>query len=512
MSLIKNAGTVGGLTLLSRLFGFVRDVMMAAILGAGPIADAFMVAFRLPNHFRAILAEGAFNSAFVPTYSAVQSEEGEEAARQFRSRILSWVLIVNLAVLVLALLGTGWLLYLLAPGLTDEPTQRQLVIDLTRITFPYLACLSVVSLLGGVLNAHSRFVAHAAAPILLNIAMTGTLAIGWLFPSAAHAAAWGVFIGGFAQLLALIIACRRNNIRFDLGWPKADAKIRVFLKRFGPAVLGASGVQIAMFADTIIATFLPSGSLSYLYYADRLYQLPLAVIGIAIGTAILPDLSRRWAKKDDRSAPTALGHAVTICLVLGLPCAIGLGLLGAPIIEILFARGNFTQVAVSGSAAALAAYAFGLPAAIAIRALVSGFHARGDTTTPVKALAIATIVNVGLKLLLVTPFLHAGLAAGTAVGVWIYAGLLAVWLYRDDKLAFARPDKSRSAAAIFGALVMVAAIMLLNDGLASALGGLPFAAILALVALGTISLVAFFLPLGINELRMRRHRRSSESA
>lgn len=507
MSLIRKAGTVGGLTLVSRLFGFVRDVVMAAVLGAGPLADAFMVAFRLPNHFRAILAEGAFNSAFVPTYTAIQTQEGEAAGRSFRSRILAWMVLVNVVLLAVAMLGTGWLLYALAPGLTDEPVQRALVVDLTRITFPYLACLSVVSLLGGALNAHDRFVAHAAAPILLNIAMTATLVVAWLFPSAAHAAAWGVFIGGFVQLFALVAACRRNDIRFDLGWPRPDPRIRLFLKRFGPAVLGAAGVQIAMFADTIIATFLPTGSLSYLYYADRLYQLPLAVIGIAIGTAVLPDLSRRSARPDDTSAPAALGHAVAVCLVFGLPCAVGLAMLGDEIIAALFARGAFTAEAVAGSAAALAAYSLGLPAAIALRALVSGFHARGDTMTPVKALAAATVVNVGLKIMLIGPYAHAGLALATAAGVWIYAGLLAFWLKRDGRFVLRRADSVRTLAALAGSAAMVVAILTVEPHLPDLSGIVSARALADFIELGLLGLaaaVAFALPMAAGELALRR--------
>ncbi|MEO3997810.1 murein biosynthesis integral membrane protein MurJ [Mesorhizobium sp. CAU 1732] len=506
MSLLSRAGTVGGLTLLSRLFGFGRDVVMAAILGAGPLADAFMVAFRLPNHFRAILAEGAFNSAFVPTYAAIADREGAEAAKSFRSTILAWSLIANLSLLAVALIATGWLIALLAPGLGDDQAQRDLVIDLTRITFPYLALISVVALLSGVLNAHDRFAAAAAAPILLNIAMAGTLLVAWLFPSAAHAAAWGVLLGGIAQFVLLAGICVRAGLPFQLGLPKRNPHVGQFLKRFGPAIIGAGGVQIAMFADTIIATFLPTGSLSYLYYADRLYQLPLAVIGIAIGTALLPDLSRRSANPDDRTAPATLGHAVAVCLVLGLPCAVGLALLGDLIIEVLFARGAFTAEAVSGSAGALAAYSLGLPAAIAIRALVSGFHARGDTTTPVKALGLATIVNVALKFALVGQLAHVGLATATAVGVWIYAGLLAMWLRGEGRLRIPRPDKARLIGILIGVIAGAAAVVLLRESVETRMAAfLPeWTAMSTLLVLGLLSLCLFAAPLAMAEYWTRR--------
>lgn len=509
MSLLRRAGTVGGLTLLSRLFGFVRDVVMAAVLGAGPLADAFMVAFRLPNHFRAILAEGAFNSAFVPTYTAIAERDGDAAAKSFRSAILGWSLLANGVLLAVALAATGWLIAVLAPGLGDDPAQRELAVTLTRITFPYLACIAVVVLLSGVLNAHGRFALAAAAPILLNVSMTLALLAAWLFPSAAHAAAWGVLAGGVAQLVLLVLACRRAALGFALTLPRHDPRIGVFLRRFGPAILGAGGVQIAMFADTIIATFLPAGSLSYLYYADRLYQLPLGVIGIAVGTALLPDLSRRVADPADTSAAPTLGHAVALCLVLGIPCALGLGLLADLVIEVLFARGAFDIGAVAGSASALAAYSLGLPAAIALRALVSGFHARGDTATPVKALALSTIVNVGLKIALVGWLAHVGLAAATAVGVWVYAALLAWWLRRDGRIRIPAPDVPRLAGVAAGALVAMVLVVGLRAPVAGwAATALPaWSAPATLGVLGVLCAGVFGAALGLAEFVGARRRR-----
>lgn len=284
MSLIRRAGTVGGLTLLSRLFGFGRDVVMAAVLGAGPLADAFMVAFRLPNHFRAIFAEGAFNSAFIPTYAALRTREGEAEAVSFRSTILSWSLAANTVLLLVALAATGWVVVILAPGLGDDPDQHDLAVALTRITFPYLSCMAVVTLLSGVLNAHDRFAAAAAAPILLNVAMTAALLAASSFPSAAHAAAWGVLAGGMLQVAFVAMASAQAGLRFTLSLPRLDPAVTTFFKRFGPAILGAGGVQIAMFADTIIATSFPPG------------RFP---------TSIMPTASTscRWRWSASRSAP-----------------------------------------------------------------------------------------------------------------------------------------------------------------------------------------------------------------
>lgn len=509
MSLLKGAGIVGGLTLLSRIFGFVRDVVMAMVLGAGPLTDAFMVAFRLPNHFRAILAEGAFNSAFVPTYAAISEREGEASALQFRSNALSWLVLVNCLLLAIALAATGWLILLLAPGLSDDAATRNLVANLTRITFPYLGCMSVVVLFGGVLNAHGRFAAAAAAPILLNVAMASTLAIAWFFPSAAHAAAYGVLAGGVAELALLIIACRRAMLPFRAVRPKKDAAIGLFLKRFGPAVLAAGAVQLAMFADTIIATFLPSGSLSYLYYADRLYQLPLGVVGIAVGTALLPELSRRAGRSGDKTAPALLGRAIAGCILLGLPCAVVLVLLGDLIIEVLLARGAFSTAAVSGSASALAAYSLGLPPAIALRALVSGFHARGDTVTPLKALAVATVLNIVLKLVLVGTFRHVGLALATAAGVWLYSALLLLGLRARRHLVLRSEYLLRICVAAAASLAMAMTILVARRPIETIIPRLPFhlepAAALAL--LGAVGSIVYLAPLLVAELSIRGRER-----
>ncbi|SMF84328.1 putative peptidoglycan lipid II flippase [Tistlia consotensis] len=461
--LLKHASSVAGWTLLSRLFGFLRDLVMASALGAGPLADAFMVAFRLPNHLRAVLGEGAFNAAFVPTYAAVLEREGQGAAADCRAQILTWVALVNVALLVVALGMTGAIVRLLAPGFADEPARFALTVELTRITFPYLLRLSTVTLLTGVLNAHGRFAAGAAAPILLNLAMTAALLSARHFPDAGHAAAVGVLAGGVVQLALLLLAVWRAGLSTRLSWPRASRPVRTFARRFGPAVLGAGGVQIAVFADTVIASLLPAGSISYLYYADRLYQLPLAVIGIALGTAILPALARRVAAGDEAGAARELGRGLAVAVVAGVPCAVVLALLGDWILSVLFARGAFGPADVLASARALAAYSVGLPAAIMLRPIVAALHARGDTATPVKALLVATLVNVLLKLVLVAPLRHAGLAAATSVGVWIYALLLLGLLWRRGFLGVAPYDRLLIVGGLVGSTAAGAAIVLGRD-------------------------------------------------
>lgn len=434
----RKAASVGGLTLVSRAFGFVRDVMMAALLGAGPLADAFMVAFRLPNHFRAIFAEGAFNAAFVPRYAQALARDGEAGAKAFADDILSVTVAAQLVLLVLAVAFAPLVVAALAPGFADDPAQLGLTVELTRITFPYLLLISAMTLVSGVLNAHDRFAMAASASILLNICMIAALFAAPLFPTVAHALSVGVLVSGFAQLGLVLWDMRRAGLSLRLGLPRLTSRVKEFLRRFGPAVLGSAGVQIAMFADTILASFLPSGSVSYLYYADRLYQLPLAVVGIAVGTVLLPELARRLAVDDKAGARDRLNRALEGALLMTLPFVALFAAAPGPLVAALFGRGAFDAAAIAGSAAALQAYAIGLPAVVALRCVTPAFHAAGDTATPVKALAVATIANVALKIMLIGSFLSAGLAFATSVGAWINLCLLVILLRRRDGFS---PDR-----------------------------------------------------------------------
>ncbi len=352
--------TVGGYTLLSRLTGFARDIMLAAILGAGPAADAFFVALRLPNHFRAIFAEGAFNAAFVPAYAHVSGERGEKSASLFADRIFTLLFASQLVLLVAAWLFMPQAMSLLAPGFTDDAEQRQLAIELTRITFPYLLLITLVTLYGGILNVMHRFASAAAASILLNISMMATLAVAVFFPTPGHAAAWGVLISGFLQyfLLAGDLATHGGLPRFA---PlKLDEDVRAFFRALGPATIGSMGTQVALFADTIIATFLPAGALSALYYADRLNQLPIGVIGIAIGTVLLPEMSRRLTSADYEGAHIAQRRAFDFTLLLSVPFVTAFLVVPDQIMRAMFARGAFTKGDAAAAGATLAAYAVGL--------------------------------------------------------------------------------------------------------------------------------------------------------
>jgi putative peptidoglycan lipid II flippase len=411
--------TVGGYTLLSRLTGFARDIMLAAILGAGPVADAFFVAFRLPNHFRAIFAEGAFNASFVPAYAHVHGQGGEASAKLFANRIFTLLFLSQVILLIVAWLFMPQAMSLLAPGFTDEPEQRRLAIELTRITFPYLLLITLVTLYGGMLNVMHRFATAAAASIFLNISMMATLALAAFFPTAGHAAAWGVLISGFLQyfLLAGDLSTHGGLPRFA---PlKLDDDVRAFFRALGPATVGSMGTQVALFADTIIATFLPAGALSALYYADRLNQLPIGVIGIAIGTVLLPEMSRRLTAGDEPGAMAAQRRAFDFTLLSSVPFVIAFLTVPDVITRAMFARGAFSRADAAAAGATLAAYAIGLVPFVMIRSAVATFYARKDTATPVKAALIGVAVNLALKVVLMGPLVQVGLALATAVGAWI---------------------------------------------------------------------------------------------
>ena len=308
--MIRRIATVGGLTLVSRLTGFIRDVVMAAVLGAGPLADAFFVAFRLPNHFRAIFAEGAFAAAFVPAYARTLEQAGLPAAKLFADQIAAALIAINLVLLALALVFTPEVVGLLAPGFADDPVRFDLAVALTRITFPYLALVSIETLFAGILNANNRFAAAAGAPILLNLSIITTLLLAPFFPDAGHAAAWGVLAAGVIIALVVGIDAETHGIGIRLRMPRLDEPTRRFLKALGPAIIGAGGVQLALFADTLIASFLPTGALSALYYADRINQLPIGVVGIAVGTVLLPEMSRRLAAGDEKGAASAQARGI----------------------------------------------------------------------------------------------------------------------------------------------------------------------------------------------------------
>ena len=507
--------SVGGLTLASRVLGFLRDVLTAALLGAGPVADAFFVAFRLPNHFRALFAEGAFNSAFVPLFSGKLVQDGAASARRFADEVMTLLVIVQMVLLLAVLAFMPQFMTVFAPGFADDPEKFRLAVLFTSITFPYLLLISLVSLYGGVLNSMSRFGSAAAAPILMNLCLIAALVVGTpLMPTAGHALSWGVLASGVAQYLYLAWDARRADMTLRPVVPRLSPDVKRFLKVLGPAALGSGLTQISLFADTLIASALPTGAVSYLYYADRLNQLPLGVIGIAVGTVLLPEMSKRIKSGDEAGAVDSQNRAIELSLVLTLPAAVAFVVAGTPILSVLFQRGAFGPSDAAASALTLQAYALGLPAFVVIRSLVNGFYARHDTATPVRIALAAVGINVALKLALMGPLAQVGLAVATSVGAWVNAGLLALLLHRrglfraDARLTRNLPRMAIAAAAMAGALWL--ATERLDPwrgamGVVERLGGLV---VLAVVGLAVYAVAAVLLGLvrrsDLSRLRRRR--------
>jgi putative peptidoglycan lipid II flippase len=457
--------TVGGLTLVSRATGFLRDIVLAAVLGAGPIADAFFVALRLPNHFRAIFAEGAFNAAFVPAYARIRQQGGADPAKLFADHVFTILFGFVGFLVVLALIFTPAVISLLAPGFSEDPGRFALAVELTRITFPYLLLMSLVTLYGGILNALARFAAAAAAPILLNLSMMVTLLVAVFFPTPGHAAAWGVFIAGILEVLLVGGDALRNGVMTAFRWPKWDEDVKRFFNALGPATIGSAGVQIALFADTIIASFLAAGALSALYYADRLNQLPIGVIGIAVGTVLLPEMASRIAAGDEAGARRAQTRAVELTLLLSIPCVVAFLLLPDLIMRALFMRGKFTAADATAAAQTLAAYALGLLPFVLIRSATATFLARGDTATPMKASLTAVGVNVGFKAAFYyfTALAQVGLALATSIGAWLNLALVIWFAARRGHFAF-DPAMRSATARLTAAGVALAAVLALAQG------------------------------------------------
>jgi putative peptidoglycan lipid II flippase len=424
--MFRRLASVGGFTLLSRITGFIRDVLMAAILGAGPLSDAFLVAFRLPNNFRAIFAEGAFNLAFLPRYAAMRETDGHDAAAQFANRVYSWQMITQVVLLLAALGAMRPIISVMAPGFAAHPGQLELATSLARIAFPYLIFTVVAVQLSAMLNAVGKFAAASAWSIFLNIAMIAALFCAPFFPNAAYAAAWGVFAAGILQLIFIVWAAARSHLRLRFGRPRWTPEIKQFLIALGAATFGSASVQIGLFIDNVIASFLPSGDLTALYYADRINQLPMGTLGIAIGTVLLPEMSSLLAKGDRTGADAAQNRSAALALFLTLPFVAAFLTVPLTIMQGLFAHGAFHLQAAQISAMALMAYGVGLPAFVLIRCVSPTFYARGDTATPVRATVASVAVNIALKIALVwgAHLGAVGIALGTALAAWVNVGLL----------------------------------------------------------------------------------------
>jgi putative peptidoglycan lipid II flippase len=519
MSLLRNFATVGSGTAASRLLGFVRDILIAAAIGTGPVADAFFVALRLPNLFRRLFAEGAFASAFVPLFTRAHEGEGAEAGLKLAQESLAALAFALIVLTVAAELGMVWLTFVLAPGFAAEPEKFDLAVLLSRITFPYLFLVSIVSLLSGMLNGIGRFAAAALAPVLLNLSMIAALL--WIWWSGeigtTQAGIWlaaSVTIAGVLQLAMLWIACRRAGLRIGLAWPRWTANVKRLTRLAGPSILAGGVVQINIVVGTIVASLQP-GAVSWLYYADRLYQLPLGVVGIALAVILLPDLARSLAGGRRDLADHTQNRAIEFAAALTLPATVALLVIPGPIIAILFERGAFTAADTAATAPALAAYAVGLPAFVAIKVLQPAFFAREDTWTPMWTSAVSMIVNVVAAVVLFWLFGHVGIAAATTIAAWINTAQLA-WILRrrgylvSDHLLRMRLPLLALASVLMGVAVWALAWLMTPWLNASTLAG-RLLSLAFLVAAGVALFVAICQAAGVVDFRILFRRRGQRA-
>lgn len=500
MKLVRNFATVGGNTMLSRVLGFVRDMMMASTLGAGPVSDAFFVAFKLPNLFRRLFAEGAFNSAFVPLLARAEAEEGREGANRFASDVLAWLLTILLALTALAQIFAPLLVVAMAPGFADDDN-FSLTVLFTRICFPYLMAMSIVAFLSGILNTQGRFAAAAFAPVLLNVVLISVLGaasfMGLDPPSVALWLSWGVFAAGVLQAVMLAFAVAGIGVRLRLSRPRSTPRLKRMLTLGLPGVAAGGVTQINIVAGTIIASFWPS-AVSYLYFADRLYQLPLGVVGIAIGVALLPDLSRRLRAGDEGGAAWTQNRALEFAMMLTLPAAAALIVVPLEIVVTLFEHGAWTREASVMTAAALAAYGFGLPAFVLIKVLSPAFFAREDTFTPLVYAAVSMVVNVAGSIILATYLApqglpHVGIAVATSIAGWVNAMLLFITLVRRGHFPLDATLRRRALGFVAASLaVMIVAVLIARGFQTWFMDGDRMETIAALSVMVGTSAVIFF--------------------
>jgi len=461
MTLIRSIATVGGYTMASRVLGFIRDVLIAHALGAGLAAEAFFVSQRYPNLFRSLFAEGAFNAAFVPQYARRLEGEGHDAARRFAEQAMAVMASVLLVFTFIAQAGMPWLMYLLAGGFADTPAKYALSVTLTQITFPYLLFMSLTALQGGILNSLHQYMHAAAAPILLNVVMIAALlgvAPSTANPEAvAYVLAWAMTVAGVGQFLWMVAACHRAGMDLHLPWPRLTPEVRRLFRLMLPGIIGSGVMQLNLVIGTQIASW-QEGAVAYLSYADRIYQLPLAVVGSAAGVVLLPELSRHLRAQRDEMAMTALNRGIELVLLLTLPAAAALIAIPLPIISVLFQHGAFTAADSSATALALGIYGAGLPAFVLVKALTPAFYAREDTATPFRFAVISMIVNTVLSVLLFQFIGFAGIALGTILASWLNIGMLSGKLRQRGHLVIDSRLRSRLPRIVLSSAAMGVAV------------------------------------------------------
>lgn len=457
MSLFRKVLSFGSFTLISRIFGYIRDFVLASRLGTGGLNDAFVVAFRLPNLFRSIFAEGALNNSFVPIYS---SESDALYANQFAANIRNILMVILLVLTVVAELFMPAIVYVLAPGLADDPAVFANAVLFSRITFSYIFFISLTSLYGSIMNSHGKFIPYASAPILLNIAIIGAVLSGNYFANDAFAASVGIFIAGILQLLWMISFMRIYGVRLPLGNFRLTPNTKLMLRRMLPIIISSGFVQINLVVDNIFAS-LENSAISYLYYANRLSQLPLSLVGISLGVVILPELAKHFKAKSEQ-ALTLQSKAFYFAILLGIPASFALALLAPEIITVLLQRGEFDVISSSNTAKALAAYALGLPAWIAHKVMIANFHSRGETKYPLKISTYTIALNVLLNAVLFYTIGFAGIALASSISVYVNVGLLGAKASADGYLRIERDTVKILIKASLASLAMVGLIKMVT--------------------------------------------------
>lgn len=429
--LFRSTLLVSGMTTISRVFGLARDIVIATIFGAGAGLDAFIVAFRIPNFLRRLFAEGGFSQAFVPILSEYRTQKSHAEVKALVDQSAATLGLLLFLVSILGTLAAPVLIYIFAPGFADEPDKQLLAVDMLRLTFPYLLFISLTALAGGILNTYGNFSVPAFTPVLLNLALIGcAIYLAPYLNEPIVALAWAVLLAGVLQLLFQLPFLLRLGLLPRPSFKRDPEGVRRILRLMLPTLFAVSITQINLLVDTLIASFLATGSISWLYYSDRLVEFPLGVFGVALATVILPSLSQQHTSGDGKAYSATMDWALRLVFLIAVPAALGLALLAVPMLTTLFQYRAFNAFDVSMASRSLGAYALGLPAFVLIKVLASGFFSRQDTVTPVKIGVVAMLANVVLNLLLVFPLAHAGLALATSLSASINAGLLYFFLHR----------------------------------------------------------------------------------
>jgi putative peptidoglycan lipid II flippase len=495
MKLYRSFATVGGLTLVSRIFGFLRDILIAATLGSGAVADAFFVAFRFPNLFRRLFGEGAFNAAFVPLFAKRLEGEGRDAARAFAEEAMSGLVFILLVLTIIAEIAMPLLMYGLAPGFSATPEKFDLAVLLTRITMPYLLCMSLVAMMSGVLNSFGKFVESSSVSIVLNLTMMAATVIAMTMglqndPMAGIIQAWGVFAAGILQLWLLADGLRRNGIWLKLRRPRMTEGMRRLIRLGIPGIVAGGVTQFNIVIGTVIAS-LQNGAVSYLYYADRIYELPLALVGIAVGVVLLPDVSRHLRAENHAAVMDSQNRSFEFAMLLTVPAAVALAVAPEAIVAALFERGAFTATDTLATAYALGIFALGLPSFVMIKVFSPAYFAREDTKTPMVYATISLVANTLGSIALFFLFRayglmpHLGIAVATTLGGWLNAGLLYATLAKRDYFIVDERLRRTLPRILLSSAVMGAVLWLVVEALGASFGASapPWQRVAALVGL-----------------------------